>query len=351
MGRKWLRKIFRCGRKKHKVEQDPHSNPSTSMKSLAKMFQELECPICLNTCSPPIQTCENGHIICKECRKRISVCPSCRKGFNGTRNFFAENFISLYSQPCRFVQDGCEFLRWKGENMKPHEENCMFRPIDCIVCSTQLAYKTLLPHLKTLHKIGGRDQLPATITYHVEQPLMANRKWLPYCIRAFGNNYFVMFQVDRPNFWIWVWQQTIKAESTSTAGSYITSIIFENYDKNLSLSWIGPVHSIRTPETTIKKDGLCFVCPEVVMQHFKIEDYVTFSINIEKQNVKSVGDLSCLSLTEVSSRHQRSASVSRVDINGNCITPIVSSIQTSASDDKQDEDLDKLEILELIQEN
>jgi len=302
------------------------------MKALAKMFQELECPICFNTCTAPILTCENGHIICKECRKNVSSCPSCRKPFNGTRNLFAENFISTYSQPCHFKQDGCDFLRWKGENMKPHEANCMFRPINCIVCGeTDLPYKSLISHLTTIHKISLSDRLPVSISYHVEQPLIVDRKWLPYCIRAYGNYFFVMMQVERPNFWIWVWQQTNKAESSSAAGSYIVSIIFENIEKNLSLSWIGPVHSIRTSEDLIKKDGLCFVSPEVSMQHFKIDDNITFSITIEKQVIKPVGSgySSNLTLTDVTSRHQRSASNSRIDINGNYLTPVVSSISPS----------------------
>ena len=41
----------------------------------------VECPVCLKTprCGAPIFQCRNGHIICRECYKRVETsCPVCR---------------------------------------------------------------------------------------------------------------------------------------------------------------------------------------------------------------------------------------------------------------------------------
>merc|ERR1719300_961643 len=40
--------------------------------------KELECPVCLEVASVPIFCCDDQHIICSDCRPKVSVCPECR---------------------------------------------------------------------------------------------------------------------------------------------------------------------------------------------------------------------------------------------------------------------------------
>ncbi|CAG7815301.1 unnamed protein product [Allacma fusca] len=256
-----------------------------SVKHLARLFKELECPVCYNTCVPPIETCKNGHIICASCRAHMTDCPTCREKFTGTRNFFAENFISQYGQHCRFKEDGCDYLRWKGENMSPHEATCQFRNIKCIVpsCTKSLQYRTLLEHLTHDHCIAGSNSLPACITYDILDPIVSTRKWLPYYIQFFENIFYVMMEVHRPCFYIWVWVQETKKESANNDFMFIVSIRFQNSEKTVAHTWEGPVHSIRTTADEIKKGGLCLIIQESVMQHFERDSHISMILNIEKR--------------------------------------------------------------------
>uniref|UniRef100_A0A1I8NY82 RING-type domain-containing protein n=1 Tax=Stomoxys calcitrans TaxID=35570 RepID=A0A1I8NY82_STOCA len=38
----------------------------------------LECPVCLDTITPPAMQCQNGHLLCVHCRIRAESCPVCR---------------------------------------------------------------------------------------------------------------------------------------------------------------------------------------------------------------------------------------------------------------------------------
>ena len=51
-------------------------------KQISSMSMELECPVCLNECSPPIFTCLAQHPVCAECREGLELCAVCREPYN-----------------------------------------------------------------------------------------------------------------------------------------------------------------------------------------------------------------------------------------------------------------------------
>lgn len=42
---------------------------------LASLF---ECPVCFDYVLPPILQCQSGHLVCSNCRPKLSCCPTCR---------------------------------------------------------------------------------------------------------------------------------------------------------------------------------------------------------------------------------------------------------------------------------
>ena len=50
---------------------------------VASKVEELECPVCFTTCSPPIYTCPNQHLVCSTCRPHLATCPECRVTYGG----------------------------------------------------------------------------------------------------------------------------------------------------------------------------------------------------------------------------------------------------------------------------
>ena len=44
-----------------------------------------ECPVCFEDMKPPIKiyNCTNGHLICADCKDRVTVCTNCREPYMG----------------------------------------------------------------------------------------------------------------------------------------------------------------------------------------------------------------------------------------------------------------------------
>lgn len=68
-------------RVKYNTSEAPEPVPSTSQdnssgtQDLASLF---ECPVCFDYVLPPILQCQSGHLVCSNCRPRLTCCPTCR---------------------------------------------------------------------------------------------------------------------------------------------------------------------------------------------------------------------------------------------------------------------------------
>ena len=51
----------------------PPSGGTTA--DLASFF---ECPVCFDYVLPPILQCQSGHLVCSNCRPKLTCCPTCR---------------------------------------------------------------------------------------------------------------------------------------------------------------------------------------------------------------------------------------------------------------------------------
>ena len=51
------------------------SNGPNQHQDLVNLF---ECPVCFDYALPPILQCQSGHIVCSQCRQKLSSCPTCR---------------------------------------------------------------------------------------------------------------------------------------------------------------------------------------------------------------------------------------------------------------------------------
>ena len=84
----------------------------------------VECPVCLKTprCGAPIFQCRNGHIICRDCYKRVEKhCPVCRVVlYTNTkiRCISAENIIErLYGAGMQMIEND-QFIRGQGRTLE-----------------------------------------------------------------------------------------------------------------------------------------------------------------------------------------------------------------------------------------
>ena len=68
---------------------------STNQNSTDVFLRDLlECPVCMETIkSVPVYQCNNGHVICKDCIKKLNNCPICRNDSAPARSLQLEKIV------------------------------------------------------------------------------------------------------------------------------------------------------------------------------------------------------------------------------------------------------------------
>lgn len=77
----------------------PHSTLAGQSAELTALF---ECPVCFDYVLPPILQCQAGHLVCNQCRQKLSCCPTCRGPLTPSiRNLAMEKVASTLPFPCK----------------------------------------------------------------------------------------------------------------------------------------------------------------------------------------------------------------------------------------------------------
>jgi E3 ubiquitin-protein ligase SIAH1 len=123
-----------------------------------ELLKELECPVCTEYMSSPVNMCENGHNICGSCKERLSDCPTCRGTFINVRNITLENLAATALYPCRNIEAGCEET-FTLEDRKQHLSVCVYQSRECPVstmtdvdCSWTGTLSDIPVHIKAEHE-------------------------------------------------------------------------------------------------------------------------------------------------------------------------------------------------------
>ncbi|KAJ8344267.1 hypothetical protein SKAU_G00315960 [Synaphobranchus kaupii] len=128
------------------------SGTTASNNELASLF---ECPVCFDYVLPPILQCQSGHLVCSNCRPKLTCCPTCRGPLGSIRNLAMEKVANSVLFPCKYASSGCEVTLPHTEKAE-HEELCEFRPYSCpcpgASCKWQGSLDAVMPHLMHQHK-------------------------------------------------------------------------------------------------------------------------------------------------------------------------------------------------------
>jgi len=91
----------------------------------------FDCPVCFDYVFPPILQCQNGHLVCSNCRQKLSCCPTCRVPISSNiRNLPMEKLASAMMFPCKYVSSGCTLNLHFKEKIE-HENICEMKPYQC----------------------------------------------------------------------------------------------------------------------------------------------------------------------------------------------------------------------------
>jgi len=188
------------------------ANPSN--QDLVSLF---DCPVCFDYVLPPIlQWCHAGHLVCSNCRPKLTCCPTCRGQLGGNiRNLAMEKLASTVKFPCRYQSLGCG-LSLLHTKKTDHEEDCDFRPVSCPClnssCKWQGSLEQVMSHLMQVHKYGtlqgehsafeflateinlpGYDSQVLQVSgYHISSHVES--RYLEEGMSCFGHHFMVVFK-------------------------------------------------------------------------------------------------------------------------------------------------------------
>ncbi|GAB0193824.1 E3 ubiquitin-protein ligase SIAH2 [Grus japonensis] len=80
----------------------PPPPPQQQQQQHHELTSLFECPVCFDYVLPPILQCQAGHLVCNQCRQKLSLCPTCRGSLTPSiRNLAMEKVASAVLFPCK----------------------------------------------------------------------------------------------------------------------------------------------------------------------------------------------------------------------------------------------------------
>jgi hypothetical protein len=163
----------------------------SDLKFSETIFEELECPICLDYYRTPIHLCSYGHSICNQCKERSRSCPQCRQPFaQNSRNISLERMLEQISKKCKFP--GCT-VEISLDKWHLHASTCELNPnLKCIECGS--SEEQLISHLIRNHDYKEIIMEENEAIRSFSGPILswrANTEW-PKGIWRFGEEHLVV---------------------------------------------------------------------------------------------------------------------------------------------------------------
>ena len=104
---------------------------------------------------------------------------------------------------CKYEKNGCEEIQMK-EDMVNHEQECVFREIDCpkLSCMEKVTYMSLMDHLGNAHK---NCQNIVSEKFKLNPKMAEVGKFAPTRITAFKNTFFEVGIIKDQQMFRWIY--------------------------------------------------------------------------------------------------------------------------------------------------
>ena len=95
-----------------------------------ELLEELQCPICLELVSDPVQT-SCGHLFCGKCIKETQTCPVDRKKFTSHKDNYNDRRVRNLKVKCPNKRRGCQWQGDLGGAARHTEVDCKYQTVEC----------------------------------------------------------------------------------------------------------------------------------------------------------------------------------------------------------------------------
>eukprot|EP01006_Ploeotia_vitrea_P044655 TRINITY_DN66845_c4_g7_i1.p1 TRINITY_DN66845_c4_g7~~TRINITY_DN66845_c4_g7_i1.p1 ORF type:complete len:251 (-),score=1.69 TRINITY_DN66845_c4_g7_i1:243-995(-) len=174
--------------------------PNSAKREAEENEKLIECPICLETMSPPIYQCHTGHLLCQECYPKLVRCPTCRAALdqnNPIRSRVSEALSATVTVSCPF--DGCGHTT-TADKINKHKGSCTCRPLACPECDEEcdnpleLAEHFETEHEEELQVLETRD---SSVTFTSTTTTAPGDNWTYFIETSAGEYVFFRMRIDR----------------------------------------------------------------------------------------------------------------------------------------------------------
>ncbi|XP_023340463.1 E3 ubiquitin-protein ligase DIS1 isoform X2 [Eurytemora carolleeae] len=129
-------------------------DPGPTLIDAETLKDLLECPVCLRVPrETPIYQCARGHVVCGECKPKVTTCPQCREVLGNIRSLVSEKVLEKLPASCKYSDHGCqiEVMRYL---LPAHESQCKYRIVSCVdlACQQRVSLSCMLNHLDSDHE-------------------------------------------------------------------------------------------------------------------------------------------------------------------------------------------------------
>ena len=157
------------------------------------------------------------------------------------------------------------------DDMKKHEEVCVYRPIYCpdLSCSEKVTYVGLMDHFGEAHKYCEIKTVMNNSKFKIKTKIgtdVSARCFLPTLIKTFDQNFFVEVVIDDEFLFSWIY---IHGDPDS-AKNYGYEVKVSTLFAKMNIS--ERVHSLTKHSNDVKKGCLAFSMPKVRLEEFLDED-------------------------------------------------------------------------------
>jgi len=248
----------------------------------------LECPVCLRVPrTTPIYQCARGHVVCSECKPKVTTCPQCRDVLGNIRSLVSEKVLEKLPASCKYVDNGCE-IEVMRNLLAGHESSCDYRLVNCVdlACQQKVSLANLLTHLDSDHetedfvRVEGGEYSSHFIVN--EEDFNKDIMWISDQLHYDGKYFYRECCRSNEGLWyIWVYELAPESQDTS---QYTCQISINSRDGEDSLTCRSKPLSLDNTKEKIAESGRGLIFTDSTARLFWEENKVRYSVSILKKS-------------------------------------------------------------------
>ncbi|XP_055987284.1 E3 ubiquitin-protein ligase SIAH1B-like [Sorex fumeus] len=259
-------------------QRAPALTDISAANELARLF---ECQLCFKYVLPPIIQCQDGHLFCVGCRRKLKCCSTCRSPFRTIRSLAKEKVANSVRFPCKFSPSGCDRYLTLAEKLD-HENLCKCRPYSCPCPGTNCKWHGLMdaiiPHLTDQHKsiitLEGDDIV--FLAADINIPGAINWVMMQSC---FGFNFMLVLEKkENHNGYEEFIAIAQLIGSRKDAENFIYRLELNSHQRRLV--WEGVPISVNDEIPTARKKGDCLIFDASLAKHFIENGNLSINVTI-----------------------------------------------------------------------